>query len=68
MNAKSEFVPIDMPFPVPNHQLVIPFSDAVYVITTRKKPKPEGDTSTTDDEEEDIYYKVKLKGSFISNK
>lgn len=69
MNAKGDFVPIEYwPFPVPKHQLVIPFSDAVYVITTRKKPKPEGDTSTTDDEEEDIYYKVKLKGSFISNK
>lgn len=69
MDVKGEFVPIKYwPFPIPKHQLVIPFSDAVYVITTRKKPKPEGDTSTTDDEEEDIYYKVKLKGSFISNK
>ena len=69
MISRGEFVPLELPESVPKKHLVIPFSDALYFITSRTKPKPaseeDGTTSTTDDEKETIYYKTQFNGKLI---
>lgn len=68
MISKGAFVPIELPESIPKKHLVIPFSDALYLIASRKKTKPDSEqeatTSNSEDDKETIYYRTHLKGSF----